>query len=297
MAHEKRGKRNALGRGLASLIPVAATPSSSSATPALREIPLADIVPNSYQPRKTFDDPRIEELAASIKADGVIQPVLVRQVGSNKFELIAGERRWRASQRAGLETIPALVKDASDLQSLVLALEENIQRADLNPLEEALAFEQLIEEFGLTQEEVARRVGRERSTVANTIRLIRLPELVKGDLIAGSLAMGHARALLALTDPELILMAREMILSQELSVRATEDLVSKLKKAAPRKKKSRPGAGDLLADPDVKRVLADLRSHFGTKVAIRGSTNKGKIELEFYSQDDLNRLLKLLLES
>ena len=178
----------------------------------------------------------------------------------------------------------------------MLALEENIQRADLNPLEEALAYEQLIDEFGMTQEEVAKRVGRERSTVANTLRLLRLPERVKEDLVNGQLSMGHARALLALEDTELILVARQEILDNQLSVRATEVLVSRLKKDRPKKKKKSSRAKGPWDDPDSRRILTDLRQTYGTKVALRGSEKKGRIEIEFYSRDDLNRLLALLLE-
>lgn len=297
MGEAMSSKRKALGRGLASLIPAAEPSEDSTPLKGLTYIPLDQILANPFQPRKTFDDPRIEELAESIKRDGLIQPIVVRKKGS-KFELIAGERRWRASQRAGLGQIPAIVKEATDLQSLVLALEENIQRADLNPLEEALAYEQLVDEFGMTQEEVAKRVGRERSTVANTLRLLRLPQTVKEDLVSGQLSMGHARALLALEDAELMLVARQEILDNQLSVRATEVLVARLKKDRPKKKKKKgsksQGPWD---DPDSRRVLTDLRQAFGTKVAIRGTEKKGRIELEFYSRDDLNRLLQLLLES
>lgn len=285
-------ERKALGRGLGALIPGAA-PKEADKPKGLAEIPVADILANKYQPRKDFDEAALAELAASIREKGVLQPVVVRRAGDAKYELIAGERRLRAAKRAGLVAVPAVVKDVSDLESLELALIENIQRRDLNPIEEAHSYAALVGEFGLTQEDLARRVGRERSTVANMLRLLKLPAEIQRDLAEGKLAMGHARALLALADAASQMQVRAEVIAKALSVRATEALVAGWKPAAPRK---RGRAEPPKADVEMKRAAEDLKRRLGAKVSFRGSSRRGRIEIAYGSLDELNRILAVLLD-
>ncbi|MFQ5848811.1 MAG: ParB/RepB/Spo0J family partition protein [Candidatus Methylomirabilales bacterium] len=272
--------RQALGRGLEALIPV------GKDEPGIVEIPLAEIRPSSFQPRKRFDDKKLDELTASIRAQGVLSPVIVRQTPDG-YELVAGERRARAAERAGLERIPAVVREVSNAQMLEVALIENLQREDLNPIEEAEVYHRLIEEFALTQEEVATRVGKDRASVANILRLLKLPPRLREDLIAGTLSAGHGRAVLALEGRELQLKAREAIIARGLSVRATELLVKRLKsRPAPRQR----SAGRLPAD--LMRAEDELRRALATKVRIIRSGRRGRIEVEFYSEEDLDRLVR-----
>src|SRR5688500_2733284 len=255
-------ERKVLGRGLSALIPGAKADAGQAVGKGLAEIPLVDIHANKYQPRKSFDDGALEELAASIKEKGILQPVVVRRAGADKYELIAGERRLRAAKRAGLAAIPAVIKDVSDLESLELALIENIQRRDLNPIEEAQSYASLVNEFGLTQEDLAKRVGRERSTVANTLRLLKLPNEIQKDLASGALSMGHARALLALTDGGSQMQVRAEIIGKALSVRAAEALVAKWRP----KKKSTAKSEAPKVDVEMKRATEDLKRRLGAKV-------------------------------
>jgi ParB family chromosome partitioning protein len=228
-------KRKALGRGLAALIPSAAPPPPPVAAPApvarsndgLRTVAIEDVHPSPGQPRKHFDDARLEELAASIRAQGIIQPLVVRLREAGGYELIAGERRWRAAQRAGLHEVPAVVRDVAEKRAFEMALVENLQRQDLNPIEEAQGFERLIAEFGYTQEAMATRVGKDRSTVANALRLLRLPDSVREMVTEGRLAMGHARALLGLEETDAIERLARRVLARELSVRQVEALVKR----------------------------------------------------------------------
>jgi len=274
--------RQALGRGLEALIP----PEKPGPGPRAVEIPLTEIHPNPLQPRRRFDDNKLEDLAASIRGHGVLAPVIVRQ-SQDGYELIAGERRVRAAGRAGLERIPAVIRDASNAEMLEVALIENLQREDLNPVEEAEVYRRLVEEFGLTQEEVATRVGRDRASVANTLRLLKLPTRIQEDLIEGTLSAGHGRALLGLEGRVYQLKARESIIRRSLSVRATELLVKRLK-AGPverHQKLTRHG-------PELASVEEQLRRVLATKVRIVRSGRRGRIEVEFYSDEDLDRLIQ-----
>ena len=248
------------------------------------QLPVSQVHPNPYQPRQHFDTERLQELASSLKTQGLLQPIVVRRQ-LDGFELIVGERRWRAAQMAGFETIPALVKPASDEEVLGLALLENLQREDLNPLEEARAYQRLQTEFQLRQEDVARYVGKDRSSIANALRLLKLPQVLQDDLEAGRLSMGHAQALLALELEEDQLRLRDHILAAGLSVRATEAQVRTQKQPTP----------DGRAKPSHLVALeATLQQHFGTRVAIRPGRKHGKIEITYTGEDDLRRLLMLL---
>jgi ParB family chromosome partitioning protein len=272
--------REALGRGLRALLE--GTEAVDEAE--LLQLPVSQVHPNPYQPRQHFDMERLQELATSLQAQGLLQPIVVRRQHGG-FELIAGERRWRAAQLAGLETIPALVKRASNEEVLGLALLENLQREDLNPLEEARAYQRLQTEFQLRQEDVARYVGKDRSSIANALRLLKLPQVLQEDLEVGRLTMGHARALLALESEEEQLRLRDQILAVGLSVRETEAHVRTQKRTAP----------DGRAKPSHFVVIeAALQQHFGTRVAIRPGRQHGKIEITYTGEEDLHRLLLLL---
>jgi ParB family chromosome partitioning protein len=272
--------REVLGRGLRALL----EGTEAVGEAELLQLPVAQVQPNPYQPRQHFDTERLQELAYSLKAQGLLQPIVVRrQLGG--FELIAGERRWRAAQMAGLETIPALVKRASDEEVLGLALLENLQREDLNPLEEARAYQRLQNEFHLRQEDVAQYVGKDRSSIANALRLLKLPQVLQEDLEAGRLTMGHTRALLALESEEAQLRLREQILAAGLSVRETEAQVRAQRRTAP-DGRSKPA--------HFVGIEAALQRHFGTHVAIRPGRKHGKIEITYTGEDDLQRLLALL---
>lgn len=294
-------KANRLGRGLSALLPNAATNAGvaepSRSTGGVLQVAIEDLSPDKKQPRQIFDDERIEELAASIKAKGVIQPILVRRDGE-KFRIIAGERRWRAAGRAGLKTVPALIREVSERQAFELALIENIQRADLNPVEEAEAYHRLIEEHQLTQEACAERLGKDRSVIANGLRLLRLPDDVKTALASGALAMGHARALLGLGDDDAIKKASAQVIDRGLSVRDTEKLVRKAKdggKAPATPEKGEDGEGKAVS-PQVRSMEEQLQRALGTRVKLLDKAGgKGRIEIEFFSHEELERLLERLL--
>jgi len=302
--------RRALGKGIGALIPTAGTrgstdglPTASGAAAAVatapatvaesdaqdqvRSISIERIVPNPRQPRTLFTEEHLEDLTRSIREQGVLQPILVRTGTNGTYELIAGERRWRASQRAGKTEIPALVREFADEESLVVALVENVQRADLGPIEEARAFRALIAEFALTQEEVSDRVGKSRSAIANTLRLLNLPESTQTEITAGRISAGHARAILALESEQAREALTAEILRRNLSVRDTE-------KAA---KTARGTKTSQRRDPDVVRLEEDLSRTLGTKVGIqlRGDAGKGRVEIAFFSNDDLGRLSDILL--
>jgi ParB family transcriptional regulator, chromosome partitioning protein len=275
---------SALGRGLASLIPQRPTTAS-----AVVEVPLARIAPNPYQPRHRMDDEGLQELAASIREHGILQPILVTET-LDGYQLVAGERRVRAARMAGLERIPALVRQLVDHDQLEVALVENVQRSDLDPIDEALAYRQLLEEFGLTQERVAERVGKARATVANTLRLLDLHPDVQAAIADGRLTEGHGRALGGLA-PEGQAHVLGTVLRQGLSVRQAEELVRRLRE--PRTARER--AAPVRLDPDLERVEEDLRQRLGTKVSLSRSRNGGRIVIEFYSVEELERLYERLI--
>jgi ParB family chromosome partitioning protein len=287
---EKQPKR-ALGRGLSALIPQASVPSlvHELGEKAVVRLPIESIFRDVNQPRKTFDEQQLQKLADSIRAQGLIQPVLVRRDGTG-YRLIAGERRWRAAQLAGLHEVSAVVRNASDREALELALVENLQRADLNPLEEAEGFRRLLEEFALTQEQVSQRVGKDRSSVANALRLLGLPDEVKEMLRAGNLSMGHARALLGMSEQEQLVSLAKKVVAQRLSVRETERWVGRMK-AAPGE---RPSPREQKQNPHVRQVVEQLQRLLGTKVRLIEKNGQGKLEIDFFSQEDLDRLLMLL---
>lgn len=291
-------QKRALGRGLSALIPQAA-PQPAPATAAapapeapakagVLKIPIESIHRDTHQPRRHFDEVRLKELAESIKAQGVLQPVLVRKEGEG-YRLIAGERRWRAAQAAGLHEVPAIVREVTEAQAFELALVENLQRADLNPIEEAEGYRRLVEEFGLTQEQVSQRVGKERSTVANALRLLGLPDEVKSMVAEGALSMGHARALLGVPRlPEMKDLAQR-IAERKLSVRDAERLVQQQKGA--KKEPAKPAK----ASTNVKALVEELQRLLGTKVRLVDKGNgKGTLEVDYFSLDDLDRILQRL---
>ncbi|MEO8228198.1 MAG: ParB/RepB/Spo0J family partition protein [Chloroflexota bacterium] len=273
---------SALGRGLASLIP-----GRVGAVEAPTEIALDRIVANPYQPRRSMGGAELEALAASIAEHGVLQPVLVTETLEG-YRLVAGERRVRAARLAGLTRIPAVVRELADRHQLELALVENVQRSDLNPLEEARAYRQLIDEFEYSQEEVAQKVGRARSTVANTLRLLELDPALQAAVGEGTISEGHARAMAGLDVPEQIGLL-EVVIARGLSVRQVEELVRRLQAPGPKAGASvRPG------DPDAERVEEDLRRALGTKVSLARTRRGGRIVIEFYSDEELGRLYERL---
>ena len=277
-------RQGGLGRGLASLIPQRAQPNG------ITEIPLARIEPNPRQPRQRFDADELEALAASIGEHGVLQPILVTET-LDGYQLIAGERRFRAARLAGLERIPAVIRQLADRAQLEVALVENLQRADLGPMEEAAAYRALVAEFGLTHEEIARRVGRAKSTITNTLRLLDLDPRVQAALVEGSLSEGHARALAGLPVEQQGRVSGSVI-EQELSVRQTEELVRRLRE--PREPATAAAPRHRL-DPDLERVEDDLRRRLGTKVTLARSRKGGRIIIEFYSDEELGQLYDRLI--
>jgi ParB family transcriptional regulator, chromosome partitioning protein len=289
---EKR--RPALGRGMAALLSNAPAPGPAPVAPApaappgraVLSLPVEAVERNPSQPRKRFEEAKLEELAASIREHGVVEPILVRRDGE-RYRILAGERRWRAAQRAGLQEVPAILRDASDREAFELALVENLQRADLNAIEEAEAYDVLVRDHRLTQEEVARRVGKERSTVANALRLLKLPEDVRDAVREGQLDMGHARALLALEEPDAIRKAAQRAVRDGLSVRATEALVRQLlQKDEPTATKP---AGE---SPAIRDLTNRLQRRLGARCRVvqKGATS-GKLEIEYTSLDELDGIL------
>ena len=281
MSADVRRAGGGLGRGLAALIPQRDDGRTTV------ELPISAISRNPYQPRQAVDRAKLEELAASIAQHGVLQPVLVTQT-ANGYVLIAGERRLRAAELAGLDRIPALVRSVAEQEQLAFALVENLQRSDLNALEEARAFRQLAEEFGLTQEEVAQRVGRSRSTVANTLRLLELPVAVQLAVADGSITEGHARAIGGLHDAVQQAETLRAVVARRLSVRQTEDLVRRLNEPAA------STASRTRVSPDLERLEAGLREVLGTKVSLSRRRRGGRITIEYYDNDDLGRIYERL---
>jgi ParB family chromosome partitioning protein len=273
-------QKKVLGRGIGALIPQKEAP--APAAHGLAQIPLEQISPNPYQPRKSFNEASIEELARSVREHGIVQPLVVTRAG-DRYRLVAGERRFRAAQRAGLRTVPGVIKEMmKDGEALQIALIENIQREDLNPMEEANAYHQLHEEFGLTQEEISRRVGKERSTVANFLRLLKLPQGVKKLLAAGELSMGHARALLAVDSAKKQEQLAERVVKRGLSVRQTEVLASESGPKGEKKEKQK----DVFTRDAEERLTRALR----TRVEIDRKRRGGVIHIRFSSEDDLIRI-------
>ncbi len=287
-------KRQALGKGLGALIPPkrADEGGGEGVRRGVMTVAIEEIRPNRFQPRKTFEDSALEELTESIREHGLMQPVLVRRHGSG-YEIIAGERRWRACQMAGLKSIEVIVKDLADSQSFEWALIENIQREDLNPIEEAEAYRRLLDAGSLTQEQLAQRVSKDRSTIANALRLLKLPNEVRRQVVAGALSMGHARAILALDDEEtMVKMAREVV-KKGLSVREVERRVRALRAPSTRETVD-PYAEIPGGEPAVKRTQEELVRSLATKVRIVPKGARGKIEIDYASFDELNRLVDLL---
>ncbi|RKY16818.1 MAG: hypothetical protein DRP90_07455 [Planctomycetota bacterium] len=277
-----------LGRGFDSLVNNTANQSVRSRRLSLTiEIPLDRIRPNPYQPRRSFDEESVRELADSIKQDGVLSPVMVRREGDH-YVLVAGERRLRAAKMAGLERIPAIVRDVDDREMLELSIIENIQREDLNPLDKALAYRELMDRFSLTQEQVAERIGQKRATVANFLRLLNLPDPVKEALREGRISMGHARAILACEEPERQVELCNRTIAAGLSVREVERLAAR-PAAAPRERRRKAAP-----DPQIAEVEDYLRRFFGTRVTVNHRGKRGKIVIEYFSVADLNRILSLL---
>ena len=307
----ERNQRKALGKGLSALLPARAAAAAATAgqtVPAAATVPppvlpehfeafesiaLDQIVPGSEQPRSNFDPEKLNELAESIRTNGVIQPITVSQDAPGKYRIIAGERRWRAAQIAGLTTIPALIRTADQHERLELALIENLQREDLNPIEVATAFQRLLEEHKLTHEQIAQRTGKDRSTVTNFLRLLKCTPFVRSALIQGTISMGHARTLLNLPTGELQDSACKSVIDKQFSVRYTETFV-KLIMAPERSTAIKPQA-ETVEDPNERAALAELEAALGTKVRLRRKPNgSGRLEVEFYSADDLDRIYSVI---
>ncbi len=287
-------KRRGLGRGLSALIPGGM---SMAAPAAERRVHVSEIRPNPRQPRRYFDEQRIAELAESIRQQGVLQPLVVRKAASG-YELIVGERRFRAAQRAGLERVPVIVKEVSDAETLEIALVENIQREELTPIEEALAYRQLIDEFRLTQEDVAKRVGKSRPVIANLLRILNLPEEIKEDVDHGTLSVGHARSLLALETPQKQIEVARHVIRQGLSVRETETLIARSLEGttAVTVPSQPPGPEKSVGHADIylKAIEEELMRELGTKVRLHSRKKGGRIEIEYYSNQELDGLLARL---
>lgn len=288
----KIAKRPALGRGLSSLIGNAP---GADAAPApgrrILEVPIEQVEPRSDQPRRHFDDGALDELASSIRDKGVLSPLLVRRRPGG-YVIIAGERRWRASQRAGLQQVPVVIEDADDDEAFELALIENIQRQDLSPIEEAEAYERLMKRHRWTQEQVAQRVGKDRSTVANSLRLLKLPEPARGAVVDGRVSMGHARALVALGDDALIEQALREVLAKGLSVRQTESLTRRMKQP-PADTPEAPAPARL--SPEARDLVDRLQRALGTRVTLQDRGGKGRILIEYGSLDELDGVLDRIL--
>ena len=284
--------RKALGKGINALIPdfEMGVPESHENGPAKNtELLIDEISPNRFQPRKYFDDDKLEELITSIRDNGVLQPIVVQKVEAG-YELVVGERRWRASKKAGLKKIPAVIREVTEAQALELAIIENIHRQDLNPIEEADAYARLADEFALTQEMIAKRVGKSRTAVANTLRLLKLSRNIKEDLISGKISMGHARALLGLDNAGQMEALRKEIFKQDLTVRQIESRVSRLKQSVSKKPVSLVSKKNIF----IKDLEKEFERRLGTKVDIKPAKKGGKLVVTYYSDDDLDRIKDLI---
>lgn len=289
-------KRSGLGRGLDALFADAVPVSDSAekkqekpaaAADAVQYINIHDIMPNANQPRKTFSEEKIVELSKSIKEHGIIQPIVVRKKGES-YEIVAGERRWRAARKAELTQVPCLIRELTDEQNMLIAIIENMQREDLNPVEEAEGLNQMITTFGMTQEQVSKSVGKSRPYIANSLRLLKLPEYIKNEMAEGRLSAAHGRTLITVESEDVRKALCDKIIREGLSVRETERLVS----AQGKGKKKRPAAK--VKNPDVARVESELKDALGTRVSIVQNGKKGKIEIEYFSREELDRLIELL---
>ena len=278
-------KRQALGRGLGALIPGG----SPAERKGVMNLGIEEIRPDKHQPRRHFDETHLDELAESIRGKGILLPLIVRRAHDG-YVLVAGERRWRAAQKAGLREVPVMVREVTEKEAFELALIENIQREDLNPLEEAEAYRRLIDEHGLTQEELAGRVGKDRSTVANALRLLRLPDPIKQAIVAGQLSMGHARALLAISDEADLRRAADQVIAEALSVRAAEALVQRLK--SKRRPKEKREAGQSV---QVRHLVEKLQRKLGAKVELKDKGGSGTLEIRYQTLVELDRILAGIL--
>ena len=293
--NETTDKRKALGRGLESLLPsrpvVGTTPTQKPE--GGREIPVDQIDPNPYQTRRQINEESLHELTESIRVTGVVQPVVLRPGANGRFQLVAGERRWLASKRAGKTTIPAVVREISNAQAMEITIIENLQREDLNPMEQARAFERLSREFNLTQEQIATRTGKDRASIANFIRLLKLPQDVQDLLEKGTISFGHGKALCGLAgQPDQLSKAVHEVTTRNLSVRQTEELISKIinpESAEPRQEKAAKAV-----DPNVREAARSLERALGVKVDIQDRKGKGKIILKYSSLEDFDRILDAL---
>jgi len=289
------GPRKALGRGLESLLPsrrpAEPPPTAHIQGQSVRDLPVTEIDPNPYQTRAHIDDQALNELAASILVNGIVQPIVVRPM-NGRFQLIAGERRWLASQQAGKKTVPAVVRQVSNEQAMEMTIVENLQREGLNPMEEARAFDRLSREFNLTQEQMSQKTGKDRASIANLMRLLRLPEAIQQSIEKGELTAGHAKVLLMLDSPEAILAAAQKIRSASLSVRQTEELIHRL--LAPQDGTAQDPKPQRVVDPNVRAAEQELQRALGVRVTIRDNKGKGKIIIEYASLEDFDRIVETL---
>ncbi len=288
-------KKKGLGKGLGSLIPETMSGENIiKDNDVVTSLKLTKIMPDENQPRKDFDDKKLEALSASIAEHGVIQPLIVADEKNGFYRIIAGERRWRASKMAGLSEVPVVIRDYSSIQSAEVSLVENLQRQDLNAIEEAMGYKRLMEEFGLTQAQVAEKMGKSRPAVANTLRLLNLPESIKDMVIYGEISSGHARAIASVTDEDVQKDLAQEVIAKDLSVRQLEQIISEGTKKTSEKKKD----PKLNIDPNLKSQLKNIEKNlmgkYGTKVKIVNGKNKGKIEIEYYDSNELERLLGIL---
>lgn len=286
--------KNVLGRGLEALISSKKTDVMEEEKPRIQQeigegahlLKIDEIIPGSNQPRMEFNKEKMAELVMSIKGKGIVEPIVVRKK-DNKYEIIAGERRWRAAREAGFDTVPVILRNVSDKDALEMSLVENIQREDLNPLEEAKAYQYLMEQYNITHEEIARALGKDRSTVSNIIRLLKLPAEIQKEIKSGDLSMGHARALLGIENESIQKLVARKIVRRGLSVREAERLVKKASGAGVKEPAKQ-------RDPYLIKIAEELQHIFGTKVTLSGKSDKGKIEIIYYSKDDLTRIIDTL---
>ncbi len=284
------GKKFGLGKGLSALIPEDVKVESEEIKEGKMMIPLNKIKNDNNQPRKAFDNDKIVELTESIKTHGIIQPLILRKSDDESYIIVAGERRWRAAKIAGLKEVPAIIMELSEMDVLEISLIENIQRQDLNPIEEALAYKKLINDFKITQEDLSKRIGKSRTAITNTMRLINLDSRVQQYIIEGIISEGHGRALLGIKDEEVQYELSQKVIDENLSVRELERMVKKIVEGKNKEEKTTT----VELNPYYKNIKNQLQDYFGTKVNISNKNNKGKIEIEYYSEDDLQRILDII---